>query len=460
MYHSAKNFTMRNTMMSFLCAALVGSAQAASGYADQVPLASQTALTGKLNFVTADFPGLPVNKALKRIPRFAQVYQWDDKPLGDRSPFLFVHGLRGEYYPTFRYAKIIKKFTSNPEFDGKYKVYLLRHDSLSSVNETVPQFRNAIASLYNAAQKRPITVLALSIGGNLVYEGMHDRTTDDSIRLAFTLGTPFRGSPLFCMDWLQYSVYKNLSFPWTRIDHSLAYKYYFNHNPGLVKDFGWDNSDDSIPNVGPFHSKLPLGPHGDLTIGRDVNKRLAELNSQPFDKKKLITYSGYLLNPFMLPEMQRKIDTTVMAPYTILTIQAPAHIGREHPVLKWLNRDIGTIIPSKEAQLKTGSQFVYQLNDGITPVASAVFLPQEACASAALVRETELPKLKSITDVHLARVFRNIDHLTFIDGYRPLNASSQIRDEMDPDAGSKHIFDWMLSDLLQFDQSSNKIARE
>jgi hypothetical protein len=460
MYHSAKNFTMRLAMLSFLCSSLLATSQAAVGYADSVHLATQPALSGNLNFVTTDFPPVPNKRALKKKPKSVQIYQWDDKPLGDRSPFLFVHGLRGEYYPTFRYRKIIKKFTSNPEFNSKYKVYLLRHDSLATVQKTVPQFQAAIASLYNAAQKRPISVLALSIGGNLVYEGMHDKATDNAIRLAFTLGTPFRGSPLFCMDWLQYSVYKNLSMPWTRVDHSLAYKFYFHHNPGLVKDFGWDNSDDSIPSVGEFRSLLPLGPKGDLTLTFDANQRLADLNNQPFDKKKLITYGGYLLNPFMMPDTKRKIDTTLMAPLTILTIQIPSHFGREHPVLKWLNRDIGTIVASKAAQEKSGSPFVYQLNDGIAPVASAVFLPQEACTSGALVRETELPKLKALTDVHLARIFRNIDHLTFIDGYRPLNASSEIRDEMDPSAGSKHIFDWMLSDLLQFDQSSNKIARE
>lgn len=460
MYHSAKNFTMRGAMLSFVCASFLCSTQAAvSSAAETAAMASQPPLSSNVSFVKNEFPTLPLKKALKKKPTSAEVYQWDDKPLGDRSPFLFVHGLRGEYYPDFRWKKIIKKFTSNPEFDSKYKVYLLRHDSLATV-KTIPDFQSAIASLYNASQKRPITILALSIGGNLVYEGMHDKATDNAIRLAFTLGTPFRGSPIFCMDWLQYSVYKNLSFPWTRIDHSLAYKYYFRKNSGLVSDFGWDNSDASIPNVGYFHSSLPLGPKGDLTVKREANARLAELNSQPFDKKKLITYSGYLLNPFMMPVIKRKIDTTVMAPYTLLSVKIPSHFGREHPVLKWLNRDMGTIIAAKDIQNKTGTPFVYQLNDGITPVSSAVFLPQEACASAALVHESELPKLKAATDVHLARVFRNIDHLTFIDGYRPLNASSQIRDEMEPEAGSKHIFDWMLSDLLQFDQSANKIAHE
>lgn len=450
---------MRNAILSLVCAGILGSSQVATGAAERAPTASQPALSSDVSFVTSEFPSLPIKKALKKRPTSAQIYQWDDKPLGDRVPFLLVHGLRGEYYQAFRWTKIIKKFTSNPEFDSRYKVYLMRHDSLATV-KSIPDFQKAIATLYNAAQKRPITILALSIGGNLVYESMHDKATDNAIRLAFTLGTPFRGSPLFCTDWLQYSVYKNLSFPWTRIDHSLAYKFYFNHNPGLIEDFGWDNSDQSIPDVGHFRSRLPLGPSGDLTLAQDVNKRLADLNSQPFDKKKLITYSGYLLSPFMMPETKRKIDTTLMAPYTLLSIKIPSHFGREHPVLKWLNRDIGTIVAAKSAQQKTRSPFVYQLNDGITPISSAVFLPVEACASAAVVHESDLPKLKAVTDVRLARVFRNIDHLTFIDGYRPLNASTEIRDELDPDAGTKHIFDWMLSDLLQQDHSASKIAHE
>lgn len=458
MYHSRKFFTTRNSLVALTCAGLLTASQATLASEGIASLSTQPALSGNLNYVANEFPLVP-KRALKKRPTSVELYQWDTKPLGDRAPFLFVHGLRGEYYENFRWAKIIKKFTSNPEFDSKYKVYLVRHDSLATV-DSIPDFQKTVAKLYNAANKRPISILALSIGGNLVYESMHDKATDDSIRLAFTLGTPFRGSPLFSLDWLQYSVYKNLSFPWTRIDHALSYKFYFHHNSGLVKDFGWDNSDLSLPDVGEFKSRLPFGPSGELTLAHDVNERLAHLNNQPFDKKKLITYSGYLLNPFMMPEKKRKIDTTLMAPIFLLSVKIPSHFGREHPVLKFLNRDIGSMIVSKEAQEKTGSPFVYQLNDGITPVSSAVFLPQDACANAALVKETELPKLKASTDVHLARVFRNIDHLTFIDGYRPLRASSEIRDEMDPNAGSKHIFDWMLSDLLEYDHASNKIAHD
>lgn len=459
MYHPAKNFTIRLVLI-FATASLVLSAQPERAFADPHPLTT-AALSGNLSFVSSELPYLPVHKALKKKPLQAQVYEYDSKPLGARNPFLFVHGLRGEYYPTFRWNKVIKKFTSNPDFDNQYKVYLLRYDSVAPVEQVVPQFRNAIASLYHCAKQRPITLMALSIGGNMVYEGMLDKTTDSSIRLAFTLGTPFRGSPLFCEDWLQYSVYKNPAFPWTRIDHGISYKLYFHHNPNLQKDYRWDNADDSIPDVGHFSSLLPLGPKGDLTVARTMNNRLIEINNQQFDKKKLITYSGYLINPYMVPDRKkRRFEQTIEAPYTMLTIKIPSHFAREHPVLKMLNREIGSIVPSAAAVQKAGTPFLYQLNDGIAPVLSAVFLPSQACASVAMVKEDELPKLKGLTDVRVARVFRDVDHLTFIDGYRPLRASAQIQDELNPDAGKKRIFDWMLSDLLQFDHATNKIARE
>src|SRR4051794_31443751 len=101
MYHSAKNFTMRNAMLSFICASLLGSTQTAVVHADPLSVASQPPLSSDVSFVKNEFPMLPVKKSLKTKPTNAQVYQWDEKPLGDRSPFLFVHGLRGEYYPAF-----------------------------------------------------------------------------------------------------------------------------------------------------------------------------------------------------------------------------------------------------------------------------------------------------------------------------------------------------------------------
>src|SRR5690606_1371198 len=103
-------------------------------------------------------------------------------------------------------------------------------------------------------------------------------------------------------NWLQYSLYKRLSLPLTRIDHSLALRLYFNRNKNLVADLGWDNLDEAVPFPGEFKSKLPFGPKGVLNEKTGVNKRLQKINvGHPEIKSKLITYATYLKNPYLEP---------------------------------------------------------------------------------------------------------------------------------------------------------------
>jgi hypothetical protein len=103
------------------------------------------------------------------------------------------------------------------------------------------------------------------------------------------------------------------------------------------------------------------------------------------------------------------------------------------------------------------------LNDGITPVTSAIFLPPNVAREQYIARETDFEKVRGRVDVRQARVFRNVDHLTFIDGVRPVNTiinatSGVIRDELNPQDGQKDIFDWILGDILSLDQ--NKLVKE
>ena len=457
MYHSAKLFTIRK-LAAFAYLALTTACSSAA-FADPRVATGTLPLAGNLSFVSSEVAALPAKKQLKERPNDIQIYQYDQTPLGDRSPFLLVHGLRGEYYPTFRWQKLIENFTKDDQFDSHYKVYLARYDSLDRLSNTIPQFRKAIANLSRNTQSRPISVMALSIGGNLVYESMRDKDTDKAIQLVMSLGTPFHGSPLFCEDWLQYSIYKNLAFPWTRVDHGIDYRLYFHYNSMLQKDLKWDNTDGAIPDIGHFHSLLPLGPHGDLTVLDTLNTRLADINRLNFEKKKLITYGGYLVNPYMLNNPARTIETTAIAPYRFFATKIPAHLGREHPVLRLLNREIGSIRPTDAVRQKEGTKFIYQLNDGIAPVSSALFLPGNG-ETPTLVREKDLAGMKKVADVRLARVFRNIDHLSFIDGFRPFGAPSKYHDQLDLQAGSKSLFGWMLSDLNDACNSSNQLARE
>lgn len=461
MYHRKKNFAVLIssfclTILQVLCSSNI--AYAGKVASDLVAATAKTSLEGKVGVARQEFSTPPVGKALKKTPTTAQIYQFDETPLGSRQPFLFVHGLRGEFYPTFRWTKVATTFADDPTFNKKYKIYLLRYSTTVQLADTVPQFREQINLLSEECEHRPITITALSMGGNLVYEGMLDKKTDSQVRLVMTLGTPFHGSPLFTRNWIQYSIYKNFAMPWTRVDHSLAFRFYFHHNPNLEKDLPWDNTDHAIPEVGRFFSWLPLGPSGTLTVENSANKYLAGINVYPVDKKKFITYSGYLLNPYMRSEPVRIAETTLLAPYTVLSMKIPAHFAREHAVLKMLNCVIGSVAVAKPAIGEAKTPFLYQLNDGITPVNSALFLPDSVLEKTAAANESSLAGLKALTDVRQARVFRNIDHLTFIDGFHPVRSSPLLRDELDPDGGTKNIFNWMLSDILEQDKAINSAA--
>jgi hypothetical protein len=400
-------------------------------------------------------------KRIKAKPLETVIYQYDNQPLGDRYPFLLVHGLRGEYYPHFRWAKVAKRLTADPDFSKRFKIYMVRYNTLVDLSKTVPQMRSSLSALYEACHQRPIRVMALSIGGNLVYEAMLNPEIDSKVNLLLTLGTPFRGTPLFNADWVQYGIYKRMALPWTRIDHAVAYRMYFAKNPNLLADFAWDDVDKAIPNVGHFSSLLPFGPSGDLTVEDSVNKHFLALEHHVVDHKKLITYSGYMLNPYLKPEPQRTFERTIMYPYALVTVKVPAHLFREHPVLKVLNHTIATVVTTPEAETRAKTPFVYGLNDGITPLASALFLPDAFCLKEGLARESDVAKVRNVVDVRTARVFRNIDHLSFIDGVQvKLGGSVAMRDELNPEAGSKDIFSWMLCDINHSFVESNTLPKE
>lgn len=460
MYHPGRSWNTRLLLAAVAALALSGK-NVMPANADASRLTTAQNLEGKnLGIVSDTFDLLPAGKRLKKEPEDVTIYEFDKTPLGHRRPLLFVHGLRGEFYPHFRWLKVAESFKNNSEFDRRYKIYFVRYPTTITLDNVTPKFGKQIDRLYTACKNRPITMVALSMGGNLTYETMLDPAIESKVRGVLALGSPFHGSPLFCEDWMQYSIYKRLSMPWTRIDHSLALRLYFDRNKNLLSDFRWDDYDGAIPEGGKFKSRLPLGPRGILTYDRTINTRLQKLNDEKNEKvkSKFITYGGYLHNPYLDTQEKRFVENAALYPLTFITYKLPAHMAREHPVLKMLNRDIAAVEVRNELKAKGQSPFHYALNDGITPVSSALFLPNDVIGKVALTNNEDVAKLKGKTDVKTARVFKNIDHLTYIDGWRPFNESSKIKDELNPDEGDKDIFSWMLSDILKFDQTSERVA--
>jgi hypothetical protein len=396
------------------------------------------------------WPMPPSVKLLKKRPHGVEVYQYDNSPIGNRQPLVMVHGLLGEYWDCFRWKKLVSHLQSDPEFSKRFKVVFLRYDSKLPLNDVVPAFKKAALEVSNAFHGQPLNMVALSMGGNLLPFSMTDAKFDERIKSVMTMGTPFHGSPLFTSNWMEYSMLRHYRSPISRLDTALPYRLYFNRHKNLLSDLHWDNSDAMIPDVGDFRYFFPVAARGTLSPSSTANTAVAKLNeSLAVDKSKFTVYGGYLMNEFAMTKGPNEFASILKIPYRFTFTLVPEHFGREHPVLRALNQHIARAIVSSPQDLKAeGVRFAYGLNDGIAPITSTLFLPNSALAGLAPT-DANAASLAKLVDVKRARLFRNIDHLTFIDDYHPLRASAELRDQFAPDLPARGIFDWIKGDLME-----------
>lgn len=396
--------------------------------------------------ILASWPIFPAHKDCKVPPTAADIYEYDKVPLGNRSAILMVHGLRGEFGDCFRWRKVCEFLERDTTFKSRYKIYLLRYNSYIPIDEARDQFKVALASLYAGTGRKPIPMVALSMGGNIIARAMTDATVAAQVERVMALGTPFHGSPLFSKEWMAFSMLKHHPTPLGRLDTYIPYKIYFSKHENLLTDLHWDNSDKMIPDVGKFRFFFPVPTHGKLTATSNPVAPALEINSgDVIDKSKFIVYGAYLETDFAADKPPAKTFQILKSPYWFATTILPEHLGREHSVLRNLNLQIARAIPAGKTGGKT---LVYGLNDGITPLSSSLFLPNSALALRPIVTAEDLSAVKPTIDVRKARVFRNIDHVSFIDEYLPRGRSEDLHDELSPNERARPIFAWILSDIV------------
>lgn len=378
------------------------------------------------------------------------MYSFDDTPLGNRKPLLMVHGLRGELWPDdFRYRKLCSYLCSNSKFNQRYKIFLARYNSYLPLAPVVEQFEQTIQRLSQQSGKH-ITIVALSMGGNIVTEAMADRATDACVDRVLTLGTPFHGSPLFTSNWMELSMMRWHKTPLTQLDTALPYQIYFGKHTNLLSDLNWDNSDHMIPSLGSFRIWFRGGRENVLTPQTAENQAVFNFNAErKVNKRKFIVYGGYLASAAEGPQPWWR--GAARAPLWFSTTVVPMHLGKEHAVLRSLNLQMAhALVPATATRDTTNGQpgFVYGLNDGITPLTSSLFLPNDKMSKVIVSNAGALANLRNIIDVGRARVFAGIDHLSFIDEYTPKGSSEDLKDELSRVEPAKPIFAWILGDLL------------
>lgn len=374
-------------------------------------------------------------KKLKSTPTKVEIYQYDNAPLAGRKPLLLVHGLVGEFHPLFRWKELTEYLSWNQDFQRNYKIYMARFDSSASMKTVTASFNLALRDL-DPSDKT--TIIAISLSGAIIRNAMKDPEVARSISRVITMGTPFRGSPLFCMEWMNQSIRKRHLSPFYRIHRPLGLKVYFAHHKNILQDHVWDNVDRQMP-IADRSSKekqeFISAPYSSVRPSKDF------ASEQEVDKK-FIVYAGYLHNRY-IPRHHGGIQTFVTSPFAFLRTTLLAHLRNEHAALRLLNYLIADAVP------RDGSKkIIYPINDGISPISSSLLLSNDFVANSELRNLDELAKIRTKSYAKKARLFENADHLTFIEERRA-TGSPDVKDVLSLDEKPRPMFDWILADLLE-----------
>ena len=399
----------------------------------------------------SEFDLIP-EKPIRTDATTGEIFQLDQTPLAGRKILLLVHGGGGEKRPCFRWGKLVKEIKQDPEASRRFKIFFFRYNSDGKIAVTGQQLKDALLKLRERTGVNKITMLCLSMGGNIAQSAMLYPEADAAVELVFCLATPFHGSPLFSPGWFQYSLDKPWYMPWAQPIHNLDYLLYFSRHKSLQQNLKWDNFDELIPDIGKFKRGLILGPEGTLTPEDNANPQLALVNkSKRINKGKFVTYGGYLVNSYLMFGMRKILERTLLAPVNYVMVKLPVQIGREHPALKLMNVEMSNLVINPNAPAEgRPSPHAYVLNDGITPISSALYLPLEAMRKSPILQEQGLQSIRENNDVHLSRAFRGMDHISFLDGKPPRRLGSKdLVDQVHPEHGQRSIFQWIIHDLLE-----------
>jgi hypothetical protein len=159
--------------------------------------------------------------------------------------------------------------------------------------------------------------------------------------------------------------------------------------------------------------------------------------------RKFIVYTGFIRSDHF-PTVYSALHQFVISPWTFFHTTLPAHLGFEHPALRFLNTLIATSVQTKSEK----QDVTYALNDGISPISSGLLFAHSLIANTKFEGSNYFTYLQANSDARKARIFANVDHLTFIEGRGLNNPSKNVTDVLSTTEKTKPMFAWILNDLV------------
>ncbi len=394
-----------------------------------------------------------------------------------RIPVILVHGNHSEDNDPncAGWSALIEYFgTPGNDLSQIFSLYLFVHDSSKPIgfdgnSGNSLELGQSIDALFPRDQK--IVIIAHSRGG-LVSRAFMNRYGDGSegnrVLLLLTLATPHHGTPLAVADWGLLAIKNanifnaacivNVEYGLTDNENTLCKAPFlktqaaFNINRAGSKDLRWDNFDGpefgidyspgfsvgfpassvevgnphtlSLLDAGLQGAVLPPGEADNDLHGHNNPGALEQLNNDEKYTNKIIAYGGYYTTPIL---------NASLGDYAVSN-------KNQHVGLSFASKILAAA-PSKNETVS-----LFEANDGLVPLQSALFLRKDSgdeplykierdCfffCSNEIIYPLEIKDLKARIQVKDVRVFQNYDHLDLLEG----NGSDE------------QLFDSIKADLL------------
>jgi pimeloyl-ACP methyl ester carboxylesterase len=387
--------------------------------------------------ITIDIPQKEMPLVNKRRRHLNHLFQFDNKPLGERTPVILLPGRAEEFQNSAWWKRFRVQADNHPTFGPNYKLYAFIYDSADELDTQAQDFVKDFKLYFgDLPPERKVVLVSYSLGGVITRDAMEDPEVMDRIHKVIAIGVPFHGTPIFDPDW--FTKYMRNFSPIRQLWDRAIYRIYLLDKNNLTRGLKWDNFDHSLPLF-----KTDAEVHGDQVLAKF--QPYVERSTTAEFKKKTILYASYLENN-LTTKQPPSLDIpriTAGIPKAIVGAVLPLYGSSVHAVFIYMNHQLANLPTYSPDHLKGQNEHIYKYNDGVIPLSSALYLP-----ASEKPYYGELEALTSKVDASLARVFVNIDHM-HLGEYSIIKNKTLCLDVLHPEQGKRTPNYWVLHDLDQ-----------
>lgn len=344
-----------------------------------------------------------------------QLYTFDPKPLGDRTPVILVPG-RAEEVQFAQWWRTIGNFTKkDATFQRHYKLYLYLYDSSLDIPLLSNKLTHALVDFkHRLPNGRRFVLVSYSQGGLMAYDAMETPEVFEATQAHVAMAVPFHGTPMFSEAWFQQHFKIEGATPLRQKWDLLMHRLYLKNKRTLTNHMNWN----------------PRPPQPLQCEAYPV--------AQGCIKQKMWVYGSYVSNmsPKEPPGVMRIALETLKLPYNVGNQIIPIYLLSLHKVFRTMSMAIGNLPDETRPD-----HYPFKLNDGVVPLASALFLPATGDPLPA-----DLPGIQARLDIPNARIFADLDHMDYAELHR---TRQELRrpDLNHPQEGTHTPLEWLVKDL-------------